>query len=87
MCLQAYGIDAAALAGELSVTCGANAGVQEMETKAGVTKREIMVQGLWDRRVSEHLQVQYGLPANAIDNRADGKAGMHQKKVKQWYKQ
>ena len=72
--LATYGIDPQALAQELQTAFGASSGVEDGKT--------VMLQGLWDRSVGEHITSTHGLPAVCIDNKAAGKAGMSQKKDK-----
>ena len=62
---------------------GSNATVSEMEVKSGAVKRQVMVQGLWDRAVEEVLSGEFGLPERCVQNTAESRKGMHQKKEKQ----
>jgi len=72
--LGTYGIDPHALATELQTAFGASSGVEEGKT--------VMLQGLWDRSVAEHIATAHRLPPSCLDNKAAGKSGMSQKKDK-----
>jgi translation initiation factor 2D len=78
--LDAYAISAKALAAALQARLGASASVETVECKSGVTKHAVMVQGLWDRAVAEHLEEALGLPSRCVANNA--KKGLAQKKEK-----
>jgi translation initiation factor 1 (eIF-1/SUI1) len=75
--VNVLGIDERQLAAELQALVGAAAGVED-----GPPRLDVMVQGLWDRAVAEHLGAVHGVPARVVMNRAAGRAGMHQKKDK-----
>ena len=74
------GIAEKELAAELQAKLGAAAGVEEVVGAKGVARREVMVQGLWDRAVAEHLEEALGLPSRCVANNA--KKGLAQKKEK-----
>jgi translation initiation factor 1 (eIF-1/SUI1) len=80
--VSVLGIDKRQLADELLALLGAAAGVEGTPTKEGPPRLDVMVQGLWDRAVAEHLSTAHGVPARVVENRAAGRAGMHQKKEK-----
>lgn len=80
--VHVLGIDERQLADELQALVGAAAGVEGTPTKEGPPRLDVMVQGLWDRAVAEHLCAVHGVPARVVENRAAGRAGMHQKKDK-----
>ena len=80
--LEPFAIDPNALASALQARAGASAVVQEIEgVKQAVMRREVMLQGLWDRAVAEVLAAPpFGVPQRCISNKANTK--MAQKKEK-----
>ena len=80
--LEPFAIDPNALASALQARAGASAVVQEIEgVKQAVMRREVMLQGLWDRAVAEVLAAPpFGVPSRCIANKANTK--MAQKKEK-----
>ena len=80
--LEPFAIDPNALASALQARAGASAVVQEIEgVKQAVMRREVMLQGLWDRAVAEVLAAPpFGVPPRCIANKANSK--MNQKKEK-----
>lgn len=80
--LEPFAIDPNALASALQARAGASAVVQEIEgVKQAVMRREVMLQGLWDRAVAEVLAAPpFGVPPRCISNKANSK--MNQKKEK-----
>lgn len=72
--LSTYGINLEQLAEQLQTNLGARAWLEG----AG----SVLVQGLWDRSVADHMSSVYGLPSSCIDNKAAGKTGMSQRKEK-----
>ena len=81
--LEVLAIPPEQLAHALQAKLGSNATVSEMEVKSGAVKRQVMVQGLWDRAVEEVLSGEFGLPERCVQNTAESRKGMHQKKEKQ----
>ena len=81
--LSSYSLDPYSAARELQVLCGATANVEEVALKSSnQPKRNVSVQGLWDRSVEEWLESRHGLPSECVDNRAAGKSGQSQKREK-----
>jgi translation initiation factor 1 (eIF-1/SUI1) len=80
--LSALGIEEATFAAEAQKLASCAVTIEEIEaSKQGKVHKVVVVQGLWDRSISEHLAGT--LPAAAIDNKAAAKGGqMAQKKDK-----
>eukprot|EP00967_Tisochrysis_lutea_P097446 scaffold143108_cov32-Tisochrysis_lutea.AAC.4 len=80
--MSALGIDERKLAADLQVVVGAAATVKETPVKDGPSQAEVVLQGLWDRLVVEQLSKKHGVPTRMIENRAAGRRGMQQPKMK-----
>ena len=77
--IETLAIEPAELSKELAAAVGASSGVEPIACTNGPTRHQIMIQGLLDQTVIQHLDSRYGVPARLIDNQAAGKKGMHQK--------
>ncbi|KAL1520676.1 hypothetical protein AB1Y20_022245 [Prymnesium parvum] len=72
--VSTFGVEPPMLADELQTALGGRAWVEEDKT--------VLLQGLWDRAVAEHLVKVHAVPSSFIDNKSAGKAGMSQRKDK-----
>lgn len=85
--LTALGLDekaVRAVALELQAVVGGAAAVEEVTLQHGGPPRlDVMVQGLWDRTVIEHLRVAHDVPERLVDSKAASQPkAMQQKRVK-----
>ena len=81
--LRALGLDENIFAEEVKAIAGAGCGIEEtVGEKSQLVRRDVVVQGYWDRSVAEHLLKAYRLPEQCVDNTAlKKKAGERQKKA------
>uniref|UniRef100_A0A7S4F6K1 Ligatin n=1 Tax=Chrysotila carterae TaxID=13221 RepID=A0A7S4F6K1_CHRCT len=81
--LAGIGLSDAETASALTKALATAANVEETETNSGVPRKEVVLQGLWDRSVADYLERVHRLPAKCIENRAAGsKADMRERKEK-----
>mmetsp|Transcript_36387 Transcript_36387/g.89550 ORF Transcript_36387/g.89550 Transcript_36387/m.89550 type:complete len:361 (+) Transcript_36387:3-1085(+) len=74
--LEVLGVDADAFAEEMKTKFAASTSVQEVGSKDEMGKHyEVMLQGLWDKTLSEYLMLQYNLPKVCLDVRAKKQLG------------
>mmetsp|Transcript_37808 Transcript_37808/g.93596 ORF Transcript_37808/g.93596 Transcript_37808/m.93596 type:complete len:95 (-) Transcript_37808:158-442(-) len=79
--LAAVGLDYTMVAQELQTLCGASAAVEETPCANSPPRLDVMVQGLWNLAIVEHLFSAHGVPAHVVqDKAAAGK--LKQKKEK-----